>query len=196
NSAVREALADAGTTLVSALLLAEPCTAYVASVGDSRAYLIDDGEMSQVTRDHSPAWSSYEEEYVRTWLRSGEGTRAVGELQGGRLQEMSSWKREFLANHPKAHVIWNVVGYYNKIEYVDIFRIGLSRGDRLLLATDGLTDMVDDYEIWEIARKMRPGEAARELLRLANDRGGDDNVTLAIVSVDDRPGTGSVGNDA
>jgi serine/threonine protein phosphatase PrpC len=56
--------------------------------------------------------------------------------------------------------------------------------------------MVDDYEIWEIARKMRPGEAARELLRLANDRGGDDNVTLAIVSVDDRPGTGSVGNDA
>ncbi|MGC8615296.1 MAG: protein phosphatase 2C domain-containing protein [Thermoprotei archaeon] len=181
NDVIRGAVANSGTTLVSALLLAEPCIAYIINVGDSRAYLIDDYEITQVTRDHSAVWSSFEEQYVKKWLQSSKNEIKITDFASDKLKGISSWKRDFITEQPKAHVIWNVIGYFGHIEYIDVFRLSLKPGDKLLLTTDGLTDMVDDYEIWDTLRGNAPDQASHNLVNLANARGGLDNITFAII---------------
>ena len=130
----------------------------VANVGDSRAYLLRDGELDQISEDHS-----LPEEMVRR-----------GELAP-----------EDAAMHPQRHILTRVLGMDNEIE-VDCFRIVPYRGDRILLASDGLTNEVSDDQIASILRRLAdPEEAARELVRQAKENGGSDNITVVVVDVID-----------
>jgi len=129
---------------------------YVAHVGDSRCYLVREGRSSQVTTDH-------------TWVAQ--------EVEAGRLDE------EEAANHPQRNVISRGLGVYPSVE-VDISGpLDLRPGDTILACTDGLTDIVNDGEIAEVASSQAPEDASRELVELANSRGGPDNVSVVVARV-------------
>ncbi len=139
-----------GTTLVAATVLEEYL--YVANVGDSRLYLIDQ-DIEQITRDHSLV-----EEMIR-----------VGELQ-----------RKDARNHPDRNVITRAVGVHDPVR-VDFFDVKLEKGDKVLLCSDGLTTMVEDEEILRIVRKSSSlKEAAERLVLEANKNGGKDNISVVL----------------
>jgi len=159
------ALRGMGTTLCAAALVANQAgdgdALVVVNVGDSRAYLLRDGELSRVTDDHSVT-----EELMRA----------------GQMSE------EQAATDNRRHVLTRVLGMDTDVD-VDRFELDPFRGDRLLLATDGLCNEVPDAEIASILRRLEdPGEAARELVRCAKTNGGSDNVTVVIVDVIDDDG--------
>ena len=137
-------------------------TLVIVNVGDSRAYLLRDGELGQITEDHSVA---------DELLRAGQMT-----------EEQAAVDR-------RRHVLTRVLGMDAEV-VPDRFDIDPFRGDRVLLATDGLTNEVSDSEIASVLRRIEdPGEAARELARLAKTSGGADNITVVLVDVvndDDR----------
>lgn len=146
-----KSLAGMGTTVVAATVQ-EDCL-YVANVGDSRLYLLDDG-IEQITRDHSLV-----EEMVR-----------AGELG-----------REDARNHPEKNIITRAVGVRERIR-VDFFDVALNPGDRFLLCSDGLTNMVDDEEILDLVNRERSLEAAaHRLVAMANRNGGKDNISVVLV---------------
>lgn len=125
---------------------------YVANVGDSRLYLID-GEIEQITRDHSLV-----EEMIR-----------VGEL-----------RREDARSHPDRNVITRAIGVRAPVK-IDFFDVKLERGDKILLCSDGLTNMVEDYDILRIVRKSGSlKEAANKLVNEANKNGGRDNISVVL----------------
>jgi len=139
-----------GTTLVAATIQNEYL--YVANVGDSRLYLIDDG-IEQITHDHSLV-----EEMIR-----------IGELQ-----------RKDAKNHPDRNVITRAIGVRVPVR-VDFFDVKLEHGDRILLCSDGLTNMVEDERILEIVRKNSSIEnAAVMLVDEANKNGGKDNISVVL----------------
>lgn len=145
-------LAGMGTTLTMAYILCGDL--YVAHAGDSRAYLLRDGELSRITRDHT-----YAQMMLDAGMISPEGARSSG-----------------LRN-----VVTNVVGGPGEGVYVEIHKTSLAHGDVLLLCTDGLTEPVDEPTIaGTLARIDAPGDACRELLRLALDGGGRDNITMIV----------------
>ena len=158
------ALRGMGTTLTAAALVDKgggESLLVVVNVGDSRAYLLRDGELARVTDDHSVS-----EELVRS----------------GQLSE------EDAATDNRRHVLTRVLGMESEVA-VDRFDLDPFRGDRLLLATDGLTNEVPDAEIASVLRRIEdPGEAARELVRRAKSAGGSDNITVVIVDVLDDEG--------
>ena len=126
---------------------------YTANVGDSRLYLIKD-RMIQITRDHS-----FVEEMVRR-----------GEID-----------REAARNHPDKNIITRAVGAVEEIE-IDFFETELEPGDRILLCSDGLTNMVEDDEINRIIKERRDiSGAAEELVQTANQNGGRDNITVILI---------------
>jgi protein phosphatase len=141
-----------GTTLVAMVILGRKV--YVANVGNSRAYVIDRKEITQVTEDHS--WT---EEQVRAGLLSPEEAR----------------------QHPRRHEITRLLGTRPSAE-IDLFEGIINAGDILLLCSDGLTEYVSDAEILEMVLGREPYEAARLLVQRANERGGRDNITVLIVS--------------
>jgi serine/threonine protein phosphatase PrpC len=158
-----------GATVVTTWVIGKRL--YTAYVGDSRIYLIREGRIYRLTRDHS--WI---QEALDTGILTPE--QAVG--------------------HPNAHVIRRYVGSPEPPE-VD-FRLRLSpqetnkesvnnqglllkNGDRLLLCSDGLTDLVEDPEILEIIQQNSPEDAVDKLTDLANERGGHDNITTVLVRV-------------
>lgn len=146
-----KSLEGMGTTVVAATVL-DDCL-YVANVGDSRLYILDD-TIHQITRDHSLV-----EEMVR-----------AGQLN-----------REEARNHPEKNVITRAVGVKNKIR-IDFFDVGLYPGDKFLLCTDGLTNMVEDEDIYALVRKEASLEtAARRLVAAANRNGGKDNISVVLV---------------
>jgi protein phosphatase len=158
-----------GTTLTAGALVDEDGEEMlaIAHVGDSRAYILRDGELDQITDDHSlPA------EMVRR-----------GELAP-----------EDAADHPQRHIVTKALGIEAEVE-PDCMRILPYRGDRFLLASDGLTDELHNDQISSILRRLDdPDEAARELVRAAKESGGRDNITVVVVDVvddDDRAGTAS-----
>ena len=158
-----------GTTVTSVALVdddGEQLLA-IANVGDSRAYLLRDGELDQITDDHS-----LPEEMVRR-----------GELAP-----------EDAATHPQRHILTRVLGMDEEIE-VDCFRIVPYRGDRVLLASDGLTNEQTDDQIASILRRLAdPDDAAKELVRQAKANGGNDNITVVVIDVvddDDRASAAS-----
>jgi protein phosphatase len=158
-----------GTTLTAGALVTEDGEEMltIAHVGDSRAYLLRDGELDQITDDHSlPA------EMVRR-----------GELAP-----------EDAADHPQRHIVTRALGIEQDVE-PDCIRILPYRGDRILLTSDGLTDELNDGQIASILRRYEdPDEAARELVRAAKDNGGRDNITVVVVDVlddDDRAAAAS-----
>ena len=158
-------LSGMGTTLTAATL-APGNTLILGHVGDSRAYLLRDGEMRQVTEDHSLV-----EEMVRD----------------GRLT------REQAAHHPQRSIITRALGVDPGVD-VDVEPIELQDGDRLLLCSDGLTTMVPQDQIEEILRGTPdPGVAADQLIDAANAAGGDDNITAVVADfVPDEEGAAPV----
>lgn len=141
-----------GTTLVAAKF--DSGTVLIANVGDSRAYLVRDGRMRQVTTDHS-------------WV--------MEQVDSGRMDE------ETAANHPYRNVITRALGSREDVD-VDLFKQTLEPGDRLLLCSDGLTGMLGDSTILEILEEETNLETAvARLIEEANESGGEDNITAVIV---------------
>jgi len=140
------------TTLTMACVLWP--TAYVVHVGDSRCYLLRDGGIEQITTDHTMAEALREEGVL-----SKEAARR------------SKW----------SHVLYKSIGGETNGLSPDLYRVGLTPGDRLVLCTDGLSKHVLDEEVAELVETASGSEAAcRELIATANERGGTDNVTVIV----------------
>jgi protein phosphatase len=130
--------------------------------GDSRAYLLRDGRLTQLTRDHSLA-----EELVER-----------GEL-----------RREEVASHPSANRITRAVGTRNRL-VIDQYRSFLRDGDTVLLCSDGLNKEVGDDELAAVLDDYDCEEASRELLDLTLERGARDNATVAVIRFEATTGFG------
>jgi len=161
NRAIARAAADdpdltgMGTTATAALL--EGGILYLVHVGDSRAYLIRGGRIIQVTEDHS---------VVAEMVRRGTLSADAAE------------------SHPARHVITRALGVDADVQ-IDALRVDLEPGDVVLLCTDGLSGPVDDAGILAaIEEAAALQDAAEALVRMANEAGGPDNVTVVLARVD------------
>ena len=158
-----EKLSGMGTTVVAIRFggkQGEP-VAEVAHVGDSRAYLVRGGDMNPITEDHS---------LVAELVRSGDLTR------------------DEAAEHPQKNLITRALGADEEVD-VDTAIVPIEAGDRILLCSDGLSDMVSETGISEILAESPddPERAARALLSAALDAGGNDNITVVVVDVMEQP---------
>jgi PPM family protein phosphatase len=143
-----------GATL-TAMVVRGNC-AYVAEVGDSRAYIIRNGRIRQVTRDQS---------YVQQLVDQGLITREQAE------------------ESPYKNVILQAMGQRAHVD-VALSRVELRRGDQFLLCSDGLSGKVADREMHEAVAESESFEVAcRRLVNLANTRGGEDNITIVVATV-------------
>jgi protein phosphatase len=152
-------VAGMGTTITVALV--ENASVTFGHVGDSRAYLLRDGSLEQLTDDHS----------------------LVAELvRGGKLSV------EEAEHHPQRSVITRALGTDPDVD-VDTFTVEAHAGDVYVLCSDGLTDMVADEEIGEVLSTRRDSldDAAKELVRRANKAGGQDNITVIAFELSDEP---------
>jgi protein phosphatase len=143
-----------GTTVVA--LLVQGHNAFLAHVGDSRIYALRDGKIQQATEDHSLVAQSIRE---------------------GLITE------EQAKSHRMRNVITRALGFERSVE-VDVQARAVLRGDAYLLCSDGLSGKVDEAEMCEVVFTYPPQEAARQLIGLANARGGEDNITAVIVRVE------------
>jgi serine/threonine protein phosphatase PrpC len=156
-------LTGMGTTMCAmALVDAEGRDAIaVVNVGDSRLYLLSEGELTQVTEDHS---------LVATLERQGRLSRAEA------------------AVHPQRNILTRALGIDASV-MVDSWEVLPVVGDRYLICSDGLFNEVDDNRLAATLRRLAdPTEAAKELVRLANEAGGRDNITCVVVDVVDDAG--------
>ena len=147
-------LVGMGTTAVVAIITGG--TLYTANVGDSRLYHFSKGELKQITTDHS-----YVESLVSKGIISKDEAR----------------------NHPKKNVITRAVGSESMVD-IDIFRTDVSKGDKILLCSDGLSGCVSEEIIHTVVSDggtLR--EKAEGLVELANAAGGPDNITVLIVEL-------------
>lgn len=134
----------------------------VANVGDSRAYRLRGDQFEQMTEDHS---------LVESLVRQGRLTV------------------EEAVTHPQRNIITRALGIDRKVE-VDVWELAAVAGDRYLLCSDGLFNEVETNRIAATLRKLAdPTDAAHELVRLANEGGGRDNITCVVVDVIDGPGS-------
>ena len=148
-----QAKAGMGTTLVAAVLQDDDL--YVANVGDSRAYLVREKSIEQITRDHS-------------WVNE--------QVQAGIITEQEA--RE----HLYRNIITRSLGTKPDVD-IDFFQRKVQPGDVLVLCCDGLSNGVEDDEIARIVSATDPQEAAQALIDLANQRGGPDNITTIVVKI-------------
>jgi protein phosphatase len=152
-------LAGMGTTMTVALVGGSE--AHIAHAGDSRAYLLRDRELNRLTRDHTVA------EELQNW-----GNGAGKPVDAEALRHMS-------------HMITNAVGGGTAGVDPDVTRVELRAGDRLLLCTDGLTNMLDDGRITELLNASpSPESACKMLVDAALAAGGQDNVTVLVAHID------------
>jgi protein phosphatase len=143
-----------GTTVVA--LLVDPSGAtHVAHVGDSRAYRLRGDDIERLTRDHS---------VVAEMVRRGLITE------------------EEAVVHPRRNEILRSVGVESQV-VAELREIDIEPGDRLLLCSDGLSGVVDDAEIASVLMNQEPEPAVKMLIDLANERGGPDNITIAVAYV-------------
>jgi PPM family protein phosphatase len=158
-----ERLSGMGTTVVAVRFggTREEPKAEIAHVGDSRAYLLRGGETRPVTEDHS---------LVAELVRSGDLTR------------------DQAAEHPQKNLITRALGADEEVE-VDTTILPVEAGDRLLLCSDGLTDMVPEARVGEILAESPddPETPARSLVSAALDAGGSDNITVVVIDVKQEP---------
>jgi PPM family protein phosphatase len=128
----------------------------LVNVGDSRIYMVRDGELSQVSNDHS---------YVSELVAAGEITAAQARM------------------HPNRNIVTRVLGIEPEVD-VDLWEVPAIPGDRYLLCSDGLVDEVADPTIGDVlSGEPDPQLAADRLVKLANDHGGHDNITVIVVDV-------------
>ncbi len=142
-----------GTTCVAAVLRGN--MAYIANVGDSRAYFMRNGQVKQVSQDHS--WVA---EQVRAGLLTDDQART----------------------HAQRNVITRCLGTQADVD-IDIFTEELREGDSLVLCTDGLSGLVSDDEIQRIVEQYVPQESVYHLIERANSNGGPDNITAIVLRV-------------
>ena len=144
-----------GTTMVA--ILVEQDTAYVAHVGDSRAYLVRNQKIEQLTQDHS---------LVNDYLHQG------------------LLKKEDADRHPLKHVITRALGTSPKVE-VDVRTVPIKPGDIYILCSDGLSNLVTDEELEteSLQSQENPQVACQKLVDLANHKGGEDNITVAFIRI-------------
>jgi len=133
---------------------------YIAHVGDSRAYLLRNGVLDQLTRDHSLVWHLYE---------------------NGVLDKAD------LSRHPQKNLITRSIGPHPEVE-VDLEHGEAHEGDVYLLCSDGLTDVLTDEEIRRIlgVAGKTPEELGEDLVNAANRGGGPDNITVVVLRLEDR----------
>ena len=149
-----EELEGMGTTAVAATILGTKLCAM--NVGDSRLYVISQGEIRQITMDHSLV-----EEMVRKGVLPKEKAR----------------------NHPKKNIITRAVGVSPIVE-PDFFEVELKAGDKVLMCSDGLSNMLEDEELRGIAEsKGSLEEKARLLIDAANVNGGKDNISVILIEI-------------
>jgi protein phosphatase len=126
---------------------------FVANVGDSRLYIVAD-QMRQITRDHSLV-----EEMVR-----------LGEMDKSEARK-----------HPDKNIITRAIGATDTVK-VDFFEVDIDENDEVLLCSDGLTNMIDDDDIWKIMHESdKVEEQVQALVRTANLNGGKDNITAIVI---------------
>lgn len=148
-----EACHGMGTTMTMAVVDSLENIAYIGNVGDSRTYLIRNNQIKQITEDHT---------YVYELLKQGK--ISIDEAK----------------NHPKRNVITRAIGSEDLI-LTDIFEIELLEDDILLLCSDGLIAHLSDEEILKIIMTYGCSESVSRLIKLCNDYGGSDNITVIII---------------
>ena len=152
NLAVVDKVPGGGTTLTATVLIGHQIT--VGHVGDTRAYLITNGEAQPITRDHS---------LVR------------------RLEELGQLTPQEAEAHPQRNVLYRAIGQGANLE-VDVSTHRIPPGGTLLLCSDGLWSVVPDPDIFRIVRENpSPQTACEELIKAANDAGGPDNISAILV---------------
>jgi len=152
-------LAGMGTTVTAALV--DGRTAFIAHVGDSRCYLLRESRIYQVSEDHS---------LVNEQLKAG----AISQDE---------------AKHSRfKNIITRSVGFEQQVQ-VDLMGVELETNDILLLCCDGLSNLVDDAEILHVTEESGLGETPSRLIELANERGGDDNITVVLIRVQEPTST-------
>lgn len=162
NRAIREEVArepsleGMGTTMTLVVIDGESGT--FGHVGDSRAYMLRDSEFTQLTNDHTVA-----AEYVH-----------IGQMTA-----------EEAAVHPHRHMLTRTLGLTRFVN-VDEFIVDFEPGDRIVLCSDGLTEMVSDEAIADILKDGTPEENAWELIERANTEGGVDNISVIVLHVVDQ----------
>jgi len=148
---------DMGTTITAALI--QGAQVYIGHVGDSRAYIINDREVRQLTKDHS---------LVQEMVDSGKITG------------------EEAKNHPQKNIVTRTVGMHNQVD-VDITTEPVQVQDFLLLCCDGLTDMLSDEEIHAVVTENDdPQSICDVLVEKANEKGGLDNISVIVVKFDEQ----------
>jgi PPM family protein phosphatase len=161
-------LSGMGTTIVALALVDDgegDEVLAIANVGDSRAYRLSGNELEQLTNDHS---------LVADLVREG------------------SLSPEEAAVHPQRNILTRVLGVYDDVP-VDVLAVVPHNGDRYVLCSDGLFNEVPEQGIAAVLRRLAdPTDAANELVRLANEGGGRDNVTVVVVDVVDDAARGAI----
>jgi protein phosphatase len=131
---------------------------YVMNVGDSRLYLMKD-RLSQITKDHS---------LVEALVRSGQLTK------------------EEARSHPQKNMITKALGVEPQVE-PDFFQVEIREGEKILLCSDGLSNMVEDRELEQIlSQKTAPESLAKRLIDRANEQGGLDNIAVVIAQKEEK----------
>jgi PPM family protein phosphatase len=144
-------LAGMGTTVTAAVMCG--ANTFIAHVGDSRCYLARRGHIYQVSEDHS---------LVNEQLKAGAIT--ADEARNSRFK----------------NIITRSVGFEADVT-VDMIGLEVEAGDRLVICCDGLSNLVDDDEILQVVTQTPLDDAPQELIDLANERGGDDNITVIVI---------------
>ena len=128
---------------------------YIANVGDSRLYKINNS-ISQITEDHS---------LVEEMVRHGDIDRKEARL------------------HPNKNVITRAIGISSMVQ-IDFFEVSVEAGDIFLMCTDGLSNMIEDEEIFEVVKSYeKVDRIGKELIRMANANGGKDNIGLVLIQI-------------
>ncbi len=146
---------------IAALLLVDPDRAIIANVGDSRIYLFRDSKLEQLNEDHT---------LLNEYLKSDP------EFADGR-------EEKYMMSHLD-HILVRALGIDHDLE-VDVREVQVRDGDRFLLCSDGLTDMLSDSEIREVfLSEKKLDKLCDKLVALANEKGGVDNITTVVVEIE------------
>ncbi len=144
-------------TTVSAMII-DSAKAYIAHVGDSRIYLVRDDRVYLITDDHTPVMES---------LRAGLITVEQAKI------------------HPLKHMLSRTIGTHSEVE-IDTIVIDLGVDDIFVLCTDGLSNLLEDDDIFDVVKSSNlTEEIAQNLVTMANHRGGTDNITVVVVHIEE-----------